>query len=161
MTNWWHGLQPREQRLIISATILGMVVIIYSLIWAPLIDSRDARRLQVQNSQTQLVWMQTQAKHIQRIKLANPNSTQASNSRSLLAVVDSLANQLGLRSAIQQIEPDGQSQATLWINSINFDALMTMLGELEKKAQISVSEASIDRLENSGMVKATLVLRKE
>ena len=146
MTKWWYGLQNREQQLIIVASILLACLLVYSMIWSPLSIARDAKRIQVQNNQALLTWMQAKAKHVKQIKLANPNALQTANSRSLLAIVDSLASQLGLRSAIQQIEPDGMKSATLWMDAINFDALMTMLGELEKRDQINVAEANISKL---------------
>ena len=161
MTKWWHGLQHREQQLIGVASVLIVCLLIYGMLWHPLITARDSKRMQVQNNQALLIWMQTQANHIEQIKLANPNALQAANSRSLLATVDSLANQLGLRSAIQQIEPAGQHSATLWMDEINFDALITMLGELDRTDHINVAEANINKLEKAGMVKARIVVDKK
>ena len=161
MLKWWHGLHDREQQLVLVATVLLACLLSYSLLWNPLIVARDSKRVQVQNNQTLLTWMQTQAIQIEQIKLANPNALQTANSRSLLATVDSLASQLGLRSAIQQIEPVGQHGATLSMDEINFDALMTMLGELEKNGYINVDEANISKSEKTGMVKARILVEKK
>ena len=161
MLKWWHGLHDREQQLVLVATVLLACLLSYSLLWNPLIVARDSKRIQVQNNQTLLTWMQTQARQIEQIKLANPNALQTANSRSLLATVDSLASQLGLRSAIQQIEPVGQHGATLSMDEINFDALMTMLGELEKNGYINVAEANISKSEKTGMVKARILVEKK
>ncbi len=160
MRDWWNNLQTREQNFVLIAAIVVGIFLFYSLAWAPLNKARDDRKMQVENNQQLLAWMQTKSTEVKQLKLTNPNALRSDSKRSLLAIVDSLANRLGLRSAIKQIQPDGPHGATVWIDEIDFDALSTMLGQLDKNSNVKVTEANITKLEKAGIVKARLILRR-
>ena len=85
---------------------------------------------------------------------------KSDSKRSLLAIVDSLASRLGLRTSIKQIQPDGPHTATVYMDEIDFDALATMLGMLDKNSSVKVHESNISKLDKPGMVKARLVLKR-
>lgn len=158
MNNYWNKLQPSEQKAIILAAIVLVCALVYSLIWQPLVSARDVKRAQVENNQVLLMWMQKKAELIAELKLTSPNLLHEESHRSLLSIVDSRASQLGLRNAITKIEPNGDNKVILWMDEINFDALMVMLGELEISDHISANSVSIKKLDQSAMVKAKINL---
>ena len=160
MKDWWNNLQSREQNFVIIAVIVVGIFLFYSLAWSPLNTARDNKRMQVENNQQLLSWMQAKSTEVKQLKLTNPNLLRSDSKRSLLAIVDSLANRLGLRAAIRQIQPDGPHAATVWIDEIDFDALATMLGQLDKNSNVKVSEANITKLEKTGIVKARIFLKR-
>ncbi len=160
MKDWWSNLQSREQNYVLLASVVIVLFLFYTLAWSPLAEARDKKRMQVENNQELLSWMNTKSSEIKQLKLTNPNLVKSGSKRSLLAIVDSLANRLGLRSAIRQIQPDGPHNATVWIDEIDFDALATMLGQLDKNSNVKVSEANITKLDKPGMVKARLLLKR-
>lgn len=161
MKDWWNNLQSREQNFVLAATIVVAIFLFYSIAWSPLNKARDDKKMQVENNQQLLSWMRNKSTEIKQLKLTNPNLLRSDSKRSLLAIVDSLANRLGLRSAIKQIQPDGPHGATVWIDEIDFDALSTMLGQLDKNSNVNVSEANITKLEKSGLVKARILLKRK
>lgn len=160
MRGWWSELQNREQGLIIIAMSVVTVVMIYSLVWSPLIINRDYQRMQVKNNHELLEWMQSKADYISRFRSAYPNRLKSDNTQSLLAAVDSRASQLGLRNTINKIEPNGENEVILSMDKIGFDALMVMLGELEISNQISADQVTITQLEKSGTLRAKIILVK-
>ena len=160
MKDWWNNLQTREQNMVLIAIIVVALFLFYSVAWAPLVKARDNKRMQVENNQQLLSWMQAKSTEVKQLKLTNPNILRSDSKRSLLAIVDSLANRLGLRAAIRQIQPDGPHAATVWIDEIDFDALSTMLGQLDKNSNVVVSEANITKLDKVGLVKARLILKR-
>ena len=160
MKDWWNNLQTREQNMVLIATIVVALFLFYSVAWAPLVRARDNKRMQVENNQQLLSWMQAKSTEVKQLKLTNPNILRSDGKRSLLAIVDSLANRLGLRAAIRQIQPDGPHAATVWIDEIDFDALSTMLGQLDKNSNVVVSEANITKFDKVGLVKARLILKR-
>ncbi|MDW3094760.1 MAG: type II secretion system protein M [Gammaproteobacteria bacterium] len=160
MKDWWNNLQSREQSFVLIAGIALILFLFYSLAWSPLADARDKKLMRVENNQELLLWMKSKSTEIKQLKLTNPNLLKSDNKRSLLAIVDSLANRLGLRAAIRQIQPDGPHAATVYMDEINFDALATMLGQLDKNSNVKVREASITKLEKPGLVKARLILKR-
>ena len=158
--DWWQNLQTREQHLVLFAGAVVIIFMFYLFAWEPLANARDTKKAHVENSQELLAWMNTKSAEVKQLKLVNPNALQSDNNRSLLAIVDSLANQLGLRNAIKQIEPNGPDNVTIWMDEINFDALITMLGQLEKRSNVVVSEASVNKLEQQGLVQARILLKR-
>lgn len=160
MKDWWENLQSREQNMVLLATIVVGIFLFYLIAWAPLVTARDNKRQQVENNQQLLSWMTVKSSEIKQLKLTNPNLLNRDNKRSLLAIVDSLANQLGLRAAIKRIEPDGPHNATIWIEEMNFDALIHLLGQLDKRSNVKVKQADVSKLDQPGVVKAKIVLRR-
>ena len=160
MKDWWNNLQSREQNFVLLAGVVVILFLFYSMAWSPLAKARDDKRMQVENNQQLLSWMKTKSTEIKQLKLTNPNLLKSDSKRSLLAIVDSLANRLGLRAAIRQIQPDGPHAATVWIDEINFDSLATMLGQLDKNSNVKVSEANITKLDKDGIVKARILLKR-
>ena len=142
------------------ASVVVALFLLYLFAWSPLVDARDNKQIQVESNQQLLAWMTTKSNEVKQIKLTNPNLLKSDAKRSLLAIVDGLAKQLGLRTAIKRIEPDGPHAATIWIEEMNFDALVTMLGQLDKRSNIKVREASVTRLDKPGVVKAKVVLKR-
>ena len=160
MKDWWYNLQTREQNYVLIAVVVLILFLFYSLAWSPLTQARDVKRMHVENNQELLSWMKTKSTEIKQLKLTNPNLLKSDSKRSLLAIVDSLANRLGLRSAIKQIQPDGPHAATVYMDEIDFDALATMLGQLDKNSNVKVREATITKLDKPGIVKARLKLKR-
>tara|TARA_R110002096_G_scaffold318888_1_gene513169 strand:+ start:1018 stop:1503 length:486 start_codon:yes stop_codon:yes gene_type:complete len=160
MKEWWNNLQSREQNYVLIAGVVIILFLFYSLAWSPLTQARDNKRMQVENNQELLSWMTTKSTEIKQLKLTNPNLLKSDSKRSLLAIVDSLANRLGLRASIRQIQPDGPHGATVYMDEINFDMLATMLGQLDKNSNVKVREASITKLDKPGAVKAKLILKR-
>lgn len=161
LKDWWQGLETREQQLVLFGGIAAIVLVFYSLVWSPLVDARDIKMQQVENNQALLSWMKTKSAEVKQLKLSNPDALRSNDNRSLLAIVDSLANQLGLRNSIRQIEPNGQNNVTIWMDEIEFDALITMLGQLEKRNGVMVNEASVNRLDQPGYVQARIQLYRK
>ncbi len=160
MKDWWNNMETREQRFVVMAAIVVFIFLAYLLIWSPLVEARNNKRQYVENQQQLLSWMTTKSNEVKQIKLTNPNLLKKDSKRSLLAIVDSLSKQMGLRVAINRIEPDGPHNTTIWIEEMNFDALITMLGELDKRSNVKVKEANVTKLEKPGVVKAKITLKR-
>lgn len=161
LKDWWQNLETREQQLVLYGGIAAVVFIFYSMAWSPLVNARDMKMQQVENNQALLNWMTTKSAEVKQIRLSNPEAIRSDSNRSLLAIVDSLANQLGLRSSIKQIEPNGPNNVTIWMDEIEFDVLITMLGQLEKRNGIMVNEASVNKLDQPGFVQARIQLYRQ
>ena len=160
MKEWWNNLQTREQNYVLIAGVVIILFLFYTLAWSPLANARDMKRLHVENNQQLLSWMKSKSTEIKQLKLTNPNLLKSDSKRSLLAIVDSLANRLGLRSTIKQIQPDGPHAATVSMDEIDFDSLAIMLGQLDKNSNVKVREANITKLDKPGLVKARIILKR-
>ena len=160
MKDWWNNLQSREQNMVMLASIVVLAFVLYAMVWSPLIEKRDQKRQSLENNQELLTWMTSKSQEVKQLKRANPSFRQVDSKRSLLAVVDSLAKTLGVRNSINRIDPDGPHNATIWIDSMNFDALITLLGQLDKRNNVKVIEADMSKLDKPGIVKAKVSLKR-
>lgn len=160
MKDWWESLQSRERSMVFVASVLIALAILYFLIWSPISSSRDNKQTRVDAKRETLAWMMQKKQEVEHLKRINPNMfNRASDNRSLLAVVDTGAKQMGIRPAITKIEPKGDNSVQIWLEDIAFDYLIVLLGELERRNNIEVSNASFDRSDQIGKVngKVTLV----
>ena len=95
MKDWWNNLQSREQNYVLVAAIVVTLFLFYSIAWSPLVKARDNKLQRVENNKELLSWMSSKSTEVKQLKLTNPNLLRSDNKRSLLAIVDSMANRLG------------------------------------------------------------------
>lgn len=160
MKDWWQNLETRDQRTMTIAGIVIAILLFYAMFWIPLVDSKALKQLQVENNRQLLSWMTEQSEVIKQYNRTKPGVAKADSKRSLLSIVDSLAKQLGVRKSINRIDPDGPHGATIWIDNMNFDSLITLLGNLDKRNYVKVKEAEFTKLDKPGTVKAKIVLQR-
>lgn len=160
MKDWWQNLDTKEQRTVTIAGVVIALLLFYALVWVPLVDKRELKQLQVDNNRQLLSWMKEKSTVIQQYKRSKPGVSKADSKRSLLSIIDSLAKQLGIRKSINRIDPDGPHGATIWIDTMNFDALITLLGNLDKRNYVKVKEAEFSKLDIPGTVRAKIVLQR-
>lgn len=160
MKDWWEALQSRERYMVFIAAILVSLAILYLAIWSPIASSRDAKQERVDAKRDTVTWMAIKKQEVEHLKRINPNLfNKVSDGRSLLAIVDTGAKQMGIRPAITRIEPKGENNVQIWVEDIAFDYLIVLLGELERRNTIEVADASLNRSDQIGKVtgKVTLV----
>ncbi len=161
MKDWWETLQTRERYMVLAASALVGIAILYFAIWSPVSSSRDNKQNRVEAKRDTVVWMLQKKQEVEHLKRINPNLFNRSNdSRSLLAVVDTGAKQMGIRPAITRIEPKGDDSVQLWVEDIAFDYLIVLLGELDRRNNINVADASFERSEQIGKVSGKVTLTK-
>ncbi len=160
MKDWWETLQARERYMILVAAVLVALSIVYLAIWSPIASSRDEKQKRVEVKRDTVTWMAIKKQEVEHLKRINPNLfNKVNDGRSLLAVVDTGAKQMGIRPAITRIEPKGENNVQIWVEDIAFDYLIVLLGELERRNTIEVADASLNRSDQVGKVtgKVTLV----
>ncbi len=95
------------------------------------------------------------------MKRINPNIfNSATHERSLLAIVDKSAKQMGVRPSIKRIEPKGENRVQLYVENIAFDYLIVLLGELERRNNIEVTDALFNRSDQVGNISGRVTLNR-
>ena len=159
MKDWWETLQTRERYMVLAATALVVFTILYFAIWTPISSGRDNKQNRVEAKQETVAWMMQKKQEVEHLKRINPNMFNRSNdSRSLLAVVDTGAKQMGVRPAITRIQPKDDDSVQIWFEDIAFDYLIVLLGELQRRNNIDVADVSLDRSEQVGKVSGKVTL---
>ncbi|MGH1536992.1 MAG: type II secretion system protein GspM [Gammaproteobacteria bacterium] len=158
---WWDTLQSRERYIVLAATVLIMLLIIYFAIWSPISSSRDNKQKRVEAKRDTVIWMSQKKQEVEHLKRINPNMFKsATDGRSLLAIVDTGAKQMGIRPAITRIEPKGEDSVHLYVEDIAFDYLIVLLGELERRNNIEVADASFNRSAQVGKITGKVTLKR-
>ena len=161
MKEWWDSLQAKERLMATIGGIFVAIVILYLLVWSPIADSRDNKKMRVENKRETLTWMSQKRQEVEHLKRINPNLfNQATDNRSLLAIVDTGAKQMGIRSSITRIDPDGENKAQIWLEDMSFDYLIVLLGELERRNHVQVADASLSKSEQIGKVSGKVTLTR-
>ncbi len=158
---WWETLQARERFIVFVAAVLVALFIIYLAIWTPISSSRDNKQMRVEAKRDTVVWMSQKKQEVEHLKRINPNMfNSATDGRSLLAIVDTGAKQMGIRPAITRIEPKGEDSVQLYVEDIAFDYLIVLLGELERRNNVEVADASFNRSNEIGKITGKVTLNR-
>lgn len=161
LQTWWAGLQHRERWILLGgAGVLGLVLL-YVLLWEPLLGRLRVLRTEVQNLREEVSWMRGAAAQVRALE-GNQSSlgTVSRQGQSLLTLVDQSARSAGLGEALQRVEPQQDDSLRVQFEAVSFDQLVLWLGELGSRYQVAIVNVVIDR-ETNGRVNARLVLQDQ
>jgi type II secretory pathway component PulM len=161
MKDWWENLQSREGYIVLAGAVLVSITILYFAIWSPIASSRDTKQQRVEAKRDTVIWMSQKKQEVEHLKRINPNMfKQVTDGRSLLAIVDTGAKQMGIRPAITRIEPKGEDSVHLFVEDMAFDYLIVLLGELKRRNNIEVADASFNRSDQIGKITGKVTLTR-
>ena len=161
MKDWWLSRQPRERLILMLGGALSVATLLYLLAWEPLAQESTNLANRVKAQSKTLVWMQQASQQIKQLRTQSPNLARRADQRSLLSIVDSSAKRAKIRKPMQRIEPEGKSGVKLWIENVDFDALIRWLGGVERQSGLIVRRATISRNEATpGKVDSRLSLER-
>lgn len=158
MKEWWHNLQPREQRILLGGAVALLLLMLYALVWDPyqqemsrLRDSVSAKRLDLQT-------MQQAAAEIEALRHGGAGGVLPAG-QSIMALVDGSSKQFNISAGIKRIQPEGERSVKVWAEQVPFDDLIRWLDDLQKRSGIAVHTISIERQEVAGLVNVRMELR--
>ena len=150
-----RNLTPREQ-LIYFGGAAAVLLILYLSLWLPVQRELSRLRTAVPQEKSQLAQMQVQAMEVNQLRASGRLPTAGGN---LLARLEQSATASGIRSRITRMEPDGSNGARLSLDSVDFNALIGWLGNLQTQGGVRVEKATFEAQATAGTVSARLVLR--
>jgi len=155
MIDWFNALQRRERLFLISGAAFAVVLLGWMLLWNP--PHRGANSL----SQSLIAKQQllSNLRVAQSMALEDPESALLST-QSLIVVIDQTHRQFGLMGKLTRNQPDGSDGIRVNFQATSFDALLSWLIGLEASYGIHVESAVINKTSQTGLVTATLVLRR-
>ncbi len=152
----WRAL-PARQRLVFgtAAAVLG-VVLVYLLLWSPMTSSVARLREAVPKDRERLALMHAQAQEAAQLRASGTRIARGGN---IMATLEQAANTRGLRQNIARMEPEGANGAHLTLQAVHFNALLSMLHDLQTQNGLRVESASFESHAEPGHVNARLTLR--
>jgi len=158
MREWFENLQPRERLILVVGVVVSVLVLLYAGVWYPL--QRDLQRLErsVAEQNQNVTWLRTAAQEVRQLR--SSTTRRQVSSAPLLTLVEQSARQAGLGATLSRVEPQGNSQARVWLEAAPFDAMVVWLGQLRASQGITVESVVLDPQKDRGVVNARLVLER-
>ncbi|WP_432460316.1 MULTISPECIES: type II secretion system protein M [unclassified Agarivorans] len=146
MKQWWQSLNKREQNLVMLASILCFVAVLYWGVWSPVAQANQAAKQRLATQQQTLLWAQQQGAVI----LANGHTQANAGTIKVNQAVSSSARQQ--RISISRIQPKGDSEVEVWIENVPFNQLLGWLNMLSQRYGVVVESIDLDEGKQAGMV---------
>jgi len=144
LKKYWLNLSSRDQKFLSIGTLLVLLILFYSFIWAPVQSNLKRLRTQVVSQSADLVWMQQQATEIRKLNKSLPVSS-GEPALPLLTVVDQTAKILKIRDRIKQIQPGKENgTAKVWFDKVVFEDWLKWLDMISARG-IDVTRVSVTK----------------
>lgn len=151
---WLASLAERERRLVVSGGIAALVLLFLVLVVMPLYSAANRAEQRVERKRSDLAWMQSVAGELHA---AGPAQ---SASQSLVLIVDQTARTAGLAAALRDTQPSGTGGIRVRLESAPFDVMVAWLADLSQHQGLVIESATVDRTSATGIVNASLIMRK-
>jgi general secretion pathway protein M len=156
LRNTWNSLQSRERLVVGVGAAILLALLGYSIVWAPVQRDLSNLRIDVPKQRMQLALMRVQAKQVAQLRGSAPAKIASGN---LLTKLEQSAQNRGLRENITRMEPDETNLVRLSLDSVDFNALLRWLKELQTQNGIRPETATITTQSDPGLVNARLLMR--
>lgn len=159
MRERWDNLALREKQMLILGAVVVGVLLIYLLIWTPLINKNENLREQIHQNQALLAWMQDADKRIRLIEKTASKNPPVHTTGSLLGLVQKQLNLSPLVSSLTQLHQVENNAVQLTFQKVDFDKMMAWLIQMARQHELIVSQMSVTPTTTPGMVSIELVLK--
>lgn len=151
----WRQLQPREQLILAAGTVIAVVLLGWALLVSPILVAREDARAALSGQRQLAIDLEIAASRFGNV--GNARQTSSAN-LTLIAVVDRSIRGSRIGKPASRLQPDGETRARVWLEDVNFDAMVAWLAELESRYGVRIDTADIDRSSGAGLVDVRLTL---
>ena len=148
---WYAGLQQREQRVVAIGGVALAVLILVLGILMPLQSAVSSAVKRNETKREDLAWMQVNAPEIR----AAGNQLAGDTGEAPVVLVDRVAREAGLASALRGTQPNGTG-VRVQLEAAPFDTLVTWLATLDERFGLAIESITADRAARPGVVNASI-----
>lgn len=159
--NWYQGLQQRERQLVLAASAVIIITLLYLTIWEPIHQGIEEQTQKYQTQIDILDWMQTAAIEVRTLQASGAAKRQTNSSQPVTLLVENSAATAGLKPYLSKLESTSEKGARITIDAASFDQLLLWLNTLQSQYGITVSSANLDRNNTPGAVNARMTLNRD
>ena len=149
----WSELQPRDQRILRYSAVIVSLLVFYLFVVEPVQSGRENAEQRLRSVQEAYAVAQRQAFDLK----AAASGAYSSNSGPLLTLVESSAQQQGLRNALQRLQPSGDNQIQVSLEGASYEQLMQWLSNLRRQG-VRAQRVDIQQDRNSDLLGVQLLL---
>lgn len=154
LKEWWGQAPTRDQLAIVA---LGGCLALYILYAAVLKSAWDMRDKQIDSTNSQLAALE-RVRNLAAQWANRGGGSSSTGGGSLVEIVDNSLRQNKLR--LNNMQPSGSNAVRLRLESVEFNALLAWLNQMETQQQLNIKEISIAGSKDAGMVSANLRLQR-
>ena len=160
LQHWYQGLQQRERQLVLAATAVIIITLLYLVIWEPVVNGVEEQRQKYQAQADIIEWMQTAAAEVSALKASGAARRTTNSSQPVSLLVEKSAATAGLKPYMTKLESTTDKGARVTFDAASFDQLLLWLGTLQTQYGITVSSANLDRDDKPGAISARMTLNR-
>jgi general secretion pathway protein M len=159
--NWYQGLQQRERQMVLAASAVIVITLLYLSIWEPISTGIEDQTQKYQTQLDILDWMQTAAAEVRALQASGATKRQSNSSQPVTLLVENSATTAGLKPYLRKLESTSDKGARVTMDDASFDQILLWLNTLQTQYGISVSSANLDRADKAGAINARMTLNRE
>ena len=159
--HWYQGLQQRERQLVLAASTVIIITVLYLTIWEPIHQGIEDQTQKYQTQADILDWMQTAAIEVRTLQASGAAKRRTNSSQPVTLLVENSAATAGLKPYLSKLESTSEKGARITIDAASFDQLLLWLNTLQTQYGITVSSANLDRNSTPGAVNARMTLNRD
>ncbi len=153
---FWQNLQTRERIYLAVGGVFLILILLYSFILSPWMDSKQELRDSLQENRQKLHYLSSAANQIEQLKLSD---TQNTSDEPLLLQISNSLPQNHLDHFVAQTTQADQA-ITVTFSGVPFDLLATWLTKIWRENLIEVKELTLTPLPTAGLVNTTITFVK-
>lgn len=159
MKEWLESLGESERRTLLLAVIALVPMLLYAVVWDPIMTSVRNMRDTVQRDSENVTWLRNAIEEYRALTQGQASAVAPRGAQSLLAIVDSTAKRERLGDALKRVEPKGQNEVRVRFEDVSFDGVVAWLAGLQKSYGVVIDTVSVDRQPQAGLVNVNITLK--
>lgn len=153
----FKSLDPRERYMVMGGAVAVLLILIYALIWEPVVMNKIKLEKRSQQLSRDLVWMQQQAEEAKRLKASSAPVGRLQAGQSLLGVIDLSAKGHQLGGSVKRVKPDGEAKAHVWLENAKFNDVIRWVENLKRRYNVEVGSATLEKQDQAGLISGRFV----
>ena len=151
----YRQLSERDQWALKILTLFLMVALVIYLVILPAKSYADRAKSRYQANHETVQWM---AANKTAFSNGSSSQLQARADQTLLSLASAAAHNFGMN--FKRFEPVDETSLRLWLEDVNFAAVVQWIEMLDKTYNIVLTDVTVDQATGTGLVNATVVLQE-
>ncbi|MBC54879.1 MAG: hypothetical protein CMQ34_13710 [Gammaproteobacteria bacterium] len=156
MKTWVQQKTPREQLILLAGLGVVMVVLVWQLLWQPMLQAKALSAQRVSNAEQSLLAVRSLAGELVSARASSTAGTGGSVNPAQL--LDESASALGLRIASLEPAADNSSVAVR-LNDVSMATVLAWLYDIENSGNMNIDSLTLSPVTTPGNVTVSLRLR--
>lgn len=153
---FWRARNSRERWIIVIAGGLLLIALLDTVLWQPLLKSRDRLRRSVPELRLSVEQVKSQSALAQQLK-ARAGSSE-SQTGDLSQSLSQAAMGAGLAKNLSEVRSTDPNRVSVTLDAVAFDAWINLLSTMQMQYGAKLESGQLEALPDSGMIKVRAVL---